>query len=74
MLEEERSLVQRLLLEKNDEVQLTKRQIEEIDQEIAQARKDAELARKDADAAEVLIMLVFSFKIELHYETTHMQL
>ncbi|XP_028773356.1 nuclear-pore anchor-like [Neltuma alba] len=52
MLEVEQKLVQRLRLEKDDEAQLAKRQIEEIDQELAQTRKDAELARKDADAAE----------------------
>ncbi|KAI9104227.1 hypothetical protein K1719_023063 [Acacia pycnantha] len=59
MLEEEKKLVRRLILEKDDEVQLAKRKIEEIDQELTHAqkdaklaRKDAELARKDADAAE----------------------
>ncbi|XP_054811195.1 uncharacterized protein LOC129312564 [Prosopis cineraria] len=52
MLEEEQKLVQKLRLEKDDEVQVAKRQIEEIDQELAHAQKDAELARKDADAAE----------------------
>ncbi|KAI9104243.1 hypothetical protein K1719_023079 [Acacia pycnantha] len=49
-LEEEKKHVRRLILEKDDEVRLAKRQIEEKDQELAHARKDAKLARKDADA------------------------
>ncbi|XP_028773345.1 myosin-6-like isoform X8 [Neltuma alba] len=52
MLEEEQKFVQRLRIEKDDEAQLAKRQIEEIDKKLALAQKDAELARKDADAAE----------------------
>ncbi|KAI9071059.1 hypothetical protein K1719_046984, partial [Acacia pycnantha] len=50
LLEEEKKLARRLILEKDDEVQLAKKQIEEIDQELADARKDAELARKDAES------------------------
>ncbi|KAK4253574.1 hypothetical protein QN277_010228 [Acacia crassicarpa] len=52
LLEEERELVQRLIVEKEDEAQLAKRQIEEIGQELTNARKDAEYATARADAAE----------------------
>ncbi|KAI9104235.1 hypothetical protein K1719_023071 [Acacia pycnantha] len=52
LLEEERKLVQRLIVEKEDGAQLGKRQIEEIGQELADARKDAEYSTARADAAE----------------------
>ncbi|KAI9071056.1 hypothetical protein K1719_046981 [Acacia pycnantha] len=53
LLEEERKLVQRLIGEKEDEAQLGKRQIEEIGQELTDARKDAEYATSRADVAEI---------------------
>ncbi|XP_028773316.1 myosin-7B isoform X3 [Neltuma alba] len=49
MLVEEGNTVQTLMLEKNDEAELAKRQVEKIIQELANARKDAQFARKDAD-------------------------
>ena len=56
MMEEERHLVQRLKVE---EAQLFKRQIEEIRQELADAKKNAECATTRADLAEVLAVLLF---------------
>lgn len=53
LLEEERKLVQRLALENNDEAQLASRKIEEISQELADARKEAENATTRADLTEV---------------------
>ena len=70
MLIEERNTVQRLIIEKDDEAEQAKREIENMGQELAYTRKEAQYARNDADIAEVLILLIFPLLYSiLNYET-----